>query len=97
MKLSEDDTANKICLVSDNHAIICCNNSSLYSIKFSHYTESPTMKKAKIPELPQDSVVYDIICTLKHDYLICTSVGLVRRNLKVDRKGCEFFMTNVDT
>lgn len=37
--------------------------------------------------------VYDVIHTFKHEHLICTSKGLVRRNLKVDEERREFIMT----
>ena len=66
MKLSDEDRPNNICLISDNHVLICCNNSTLYSIKFSHFKEAPTMTKAQIPDLPADTVVYDVIKTSKY-------------------------------
>jgi len=46
IKLSEEENPNNICLISDNHVILCCNNSTLYSIKFSHFKDSPTITKA---------------------------------------------------
>jgi hypothetical protein len=94
MKLSEEDKPNKICLINDNHVVICCNNSTIYSIKFSHFKDSATMAKAQIPGLPLDTDVFDMIHTFKHEHLICTSVGLVRRNLHIDREGGKFIMTN---
>lgn len=46
MKLSDGHKPNNIALIRDNHVIICCDNATLYSIKFTDFKESPTMTKA---------------------------------------------------
>jgi hypothetical protein len=55
----------------------------------------PLISKVKVPDLDSDTIIYSVYDTHeKFEHLFCTSVGLIKRNLKVDRQSGQIFVTN---
>jgi hypothetical protein len=83
--------------VNDNHAVVCCNKATIYSIKFPNSYSLPTLTQAKVPDLDSSAIIYSVMNTNNEKYMnehiFCTSTGLYSRHSS-DAKLSEPFVTN---